>query len=260
MIKSSTAVLAVADIVATVKFYCDVLGFRQNWLWGNPPTFGCVGSGKIEIFLNLQPELARRVEGHEHFFDVEGDVEALYQQHRAASAQIISPLENKPWGIREYTVRDPSGYHLRFSGPLKYERPLGGTNALPPHVRIEPRLATPDEYIALATSVGWNKDHPTASEVLSRTDLGLVAIDTRDNQTVGMLRITGDGRFFMFWDVIVRPSHQGQKIGAAMMEHGLAELRRIAKPGVFVGLYTGKPAFYEPFGFRPDAGGMHMML
>ena len=58
MMKHSTAVLAVADVPQAVDFYERVLGFSKRWLWGDPPTFGCVGSGETEIFMNRQPELA----------------------------------------------------------------------------------------------------------------------------------------------------------------------------------------------------------
>jgi uncharacterized glyoxalase superfamily protein PhnB len=42
------------------------------------------------------------------------DVDALYARHQQNGVMIISPLEKKPWGMREYTVQDPNGYHLRF--------------------------------------------------------------------------------------------------------------------------------------------------
>ena len=90
--------------------------------------------------------------------------------------------------------------------------------------------------------------------------LGTLAIDTRDGQPVGMARVTGDGRNFTIWDVIVRPSHQGQKIGSALMESALAELRRSGAPaGAFVGLFTGKPEFYQRLGFHKGIG-MHLPL
>lgn len=75
-----------------------------------------------------------------------------------------------------------------------------------------------------------------------------------------MARATGDGKSFMIWDVIVYPSHQGQKIGAAMVQRVLDELRRSgAPPGAFVGLFTGRPGFYETLGFTKDLG-MHRAL
>ena len=95
---------------------------------------------------------------------------------------------------------------------------------------------------------------------LTNTLAGVVAVDTRDGQTVGMARSTGDGRYYMLWDVIVRPLHQGQKIGTAMVTRLLDELRaRGAPAGSFVGLFTAKPGFYGQLGFNNDFG-MHRPL
>jgi catechol 2,3-dioxygenase-like lactoylglutathione lyase family enzyme/GNAT superfamily N-acetyltransferase len=260
MITGSTAVLAVADVMKSIAFYTDVLGFKQRWLWGNPPTFGCIGLGACELFLCEQPELATKVEGHMHCIFVERDLDALYEQHRAAGAPIVDPIANKPWGMREYAVRDPSGYHLRFGGPEKFERSAGALDALPPHVRIEIGLPELETCKSLFTSVGWNWREEPTRDSLANTLVGVVAIDTRDGQTVGMARATGDGKFYMLWDVVVRPSHQGQRIGEAMVRRVLDELRaRGAPEGAFVGLFTPKPGFYEKIGFRKEVG-MHMQL
>ena len=259
MISKSTAVFAVADVMRTVEFYVNVLGFKQHWLWQDPPTFGCVGLGQVEVFLCQQPGLAGKVEGHMHWFAAD-DLQALHDQHVAAGATIIEPIENKPWGLREYTVRDCNGYHLRFTGPPTYERPKTAMEMLPPHIRIEAGVPDYPTYAALSESVGWAKHEESMRAALANTLAGVLAIDTRDGQTVGMVRCTGDGKYFMIWDVIVRPSHQGQKIGTAMVQRILEDLvKRGAPQGAFIGLFTGRPGFYETLGFRKDFG-MHRAL
>ncbi len=45
----------------------------------------------------------------------------MYQAHRANGARIVSELEDKPWGLREYTIEDPNGYHLRFESHIEEE-------------------------------------------------------------------------------------------------------------------------------------------
>ncbi len=162
-----------------------------------------------------------------------------------------------PRGVREYTVRDCNGYHVRFMGPQTYERPKTATQSLPPHVRLDVRVATIEEYVDLSGSVGWAHHLPSMEAALRNTRVGVVAIDMRDgaNTTVGMVRCTSDGKFYMLWDVVVRPSHQGQKIGQAMVETVLDELRRTgAREGAFVGLFTGKAGFYERLGFERHFG------
>ena len=122
-IVKSEAILAVADVAATIKFYREKLGFTKEWFWDDPPTHGGVEWGEVDIMFHLDPELAKHVEGHQHYFHVKG-VGDLYARHQQNGVEIISPLERKPWGMREYTVRDPNGYHLRFGencGPNQAE-------------------------------------------------------------------------------------------------------------------------------------------
>jgi catechol 2,3-dioxygenase-like lactoylglutathione lyase family enzyme len=255
MICKSTAVFAVADVQQTVSFYVNVLGFRQHWLWGNPPTFGCVGHGQVELFLSQELALSQRVEGHGHYFFVE-DIDSLYEQHRSAAAPMVAPLETKPWGMREYIVRDPNGYHLRFGASGTYQAPKIRREWHPPHVRLDVGLPDLATFVSLYESVDWAADEPSMQQALERSLFGVLAIDTReDGRAVGMARLTGDGRSFVIWDVIVRPSHQGQKIGRGLVDATVAELRRRGLPkGAFLGLFTGKPGFYEKLGFRSGVG------
>jgi uncharacterized glyoxalase superfamily protein PhnB len=115
-IVKSEAIFAVADVATTVKFYREKLGFTKEWFWNDPPTHGGVQWGEVDLMFHLDAGLAKHVEGHQHYFHVKG-VDDLYARHQQNGVQIISPLERKPWGEREYTIRDPNGYHLRFGEP-----------------------------------------------------------------------------------------------------------------------------------------------
>jgi predicted N-acetyltransferase YhbS/uncharacterized glyoxalase superfamily protein PhnB len=257
-LRSSEAILAVADVPATVKFYRDALGFQGQWLWGTPATFGGVRWGAVHVMFCQQRELAARVEGHQHFFFCH-DVNALRQRHQTTGAPVISEIEDKPWGIREYTVRDINGYHLRFGGSPSYQRPATATSVLPAFIRIVERLPSVDEFAELTRSVGWNPSDPATSALALRNSLyGVVALDTRetdDGRVVGAIRVVGDGaKFFYVQDVMVRPGLQHLRIGSAMMESVMAWLKRSAPRGAFIGLFTGKGGFYERYGFQSGLG------
>ena len=43
------------------------------------------------------------------------DVERHYQRSRAAGAQIVLPLEDRPWGDRCYQATDPEGHQWTFA-------------------------------------------------------------------------------------------------------------------------------------------------
>src|SRR5689334_11745856 len=102
-ISSSQAILAVADVMTAIRFYRDRLGFTHEWVWGDPPDFGGVSWGKVNLMFNLAPELASKVAGHQHAFMVTG-IDRLYERHRQNGVPIVSPLGAKPWGLREYTA------------------------------------------------------------------------------------------------------------------------------------------------------------
>jgi GNAT superfamily N-acetyltransferase len=256
---NAVAILPVPDVTAAVDHYHRILGFNVDFLWQNPPTHAGVSREKAGVQFTLNPARAIKCQT-ELFFFVEG-LDDLYATHRHSGAHIVSSIENKPWGMREYTVRDLWGHELRFTGPEAYMRPTDARATLPLNIRIVERMPTLDEYLTLTTAVGWTADANLASRALQNSLWGVVAIDESadpDPTAVGALRIVGDGvRFCSFQDVMVLPAWQGKHIGSALIETALAYLRRTAPPGMFVSLFTTKPKFYERLGFQ-SGGGMHL--
>ena len=64
------------------------------------------------------PGLAATAAGQQVAIAVPG-IDDMYEIHRANGANIVSQLEDKPWGLREYAVEDPNGYHLRFGSHIE---------------------------------------------------------------------------------------------------------------------------------------------
>ncbi len=243
MLTGSSPILVAADVPSTVRFYTGVLGFTSSWVWGEPPTIGAATWGTVTIMFSQMPDLVGKVEGHEHWLDVE-DVNALHALHLERGAMIVSDIEDKPWGRREYTVRDPNGYYLRFAGDASYV-PVAPT-AFPTGVEILRRKPTLEEYQQVVGSAVYNK--AGASGVFERSWAGVVATDPA-GEVIGTVRVMYDAPgWFSIWDVAVLPDWQGQRIGTAMMEAAL-EIVREESPGAFVYLFTYRHEFYERIGF-----------
>ena len=250
---SSTAIFASSDIEATLAHYKDVLGFESSWTWGEPPTFGSATMGGVTIMFNLQPELAARVQGHQHWIKVD-DADELYRLHQAKGAMVVQEIEDKPWGVREYVVEDPNGYHLRFAGPLSTSPRK--SQPFPPGVTIERRKPTDEEYSAVAgASFGHKEPVPG---LLERTWNGVVALSP-SGESIGVLRIVQDAPgWFSIWDVAVVPDWQARRIGSKMMEEALAMVRE-ASPGAIVHLFTFQHGFYERLGFAKETVSMRRL-
>src|SRR6202008_1847639 len=106
-------ILAVRNVVETLQYWRDVLGFPETWTWGEPPNYGGVRWQGVFIQFSQNPELASASKGNAIFIRV-NKLEALYHFHQEKNAEIVEPLENKPWGMAGYTIRELNGYYVVF--------------------------------------------------------------------------------------------------------------------------------------------------
>ena len=49
------------------------------------------------------------------------DADALYAWHRSNGVEVAQPPDDRPYGLRDYTVRDRDGYYLTFGHRLRDE-------------------------------------------------------------------------------------------------------------------------------------------
>jgi uncharacterized glyoxalase superfamily protein PhnB len=115
---SAVPVVATDDVAASVDYFVHVLGFASEFLWGDPPVYAGVNAGKAVVYFARDSEMARLIREHglapELFLWVTG-VDNVYARHRAAGAIIVEALSDRPWGARQYVLREPNGYHLKIA-------------------------------------------------------------------------------------------------------------------------------------------------
>jgi catechol 2,3-dioxygenase-like lactoylglutathione lyase family enzyme len=135
----------VADLEGAIEFYVSKLGFTLAFTWGDPPSFAGVNLDRTQIFLDQShpPDPA----GCCLFFNV-GNVDALYEFHRANGVAIAQEIADRPWHIRDYTVRDLHGYHIVFGQHLLDAGTPSPIERVDMHVRLEKRLAALVEDLA----------------------------------------------------------------------------------------------------------------
>ncbi len=260
-VRSITPILPVADIGATLTYYRDVLGADDGWKWGDPPTHaGCL-LGSAELQFSLDPSLSAGSRGLSIFLNVV-NIEDHYSARRNAGARIVSELESKPWGVREYNVEDCNGIRLRFAegGFLNARREkLQGVEMVRRHL-------SPNELKNLMMAVQWHFDDDLEKLRVSVEEPMCTAVAEYQGNVIGTGSILGHATGnYLISNVIVHPDFQSQGVGKLIMQELDNWLSENSVPGAMVKLFTGldRQAFYGQFGFRgPEQGliGMNKVL
>jgi len=129
--------LAVDDVKVAADFYTGKLGFWLAYLWGDPPVTAGVNLGNVQVMLNRGKPSP---DGCSVYFVVD-DVDGLHAVHAAAGVDIVEPPDDKPYGLREYSVHDLHGYTLLFGQHLMPREPQLEIQRVDVPVRLERRLA-----------------------------------------------------------------------------------------------------------------------
>jgi len=244
-------VLAVRDVSETILYWQEVLGFPVKWTWGEPPTHGAVSWHNAHIQFYQDPERAAASKGNSVWIRLQR-LEELYKMHQHKNAEIVAPLENQPWGMAQYTVKEINGYFIHFAGVIT-EREKS-TTILSADINIIERIPSIKEYREMAIAVGWS---PSSADnmiqsILEAAIFAVIAEDTLNNETVGCALLLGDNAsFYYIKDVMVCPHWQGKRVGTALMQALTHWLEKNAADNALVSLITreGLEAFYQQFGF-----------
>jgi uncharacterized glyoxalase superfamily protein PhnB len=127
----------VNDVLAAADYYVSKLAFRRGSSWGDPPTMIGVNLGGVSMHL---AQGTPSPNGCSVYFVI-GDADELYEFQRANGAEIVAPPEDRPYGLRDYRVRDQDGYELGFGHRLHDAGPPLEIERVDVHVRLEKRLA-----------------------------------------------------------------------------------------------------------------------
>ena len=112
------------DAAASIKWYCDVLGFSLNERWEQEGTFlgGAVVHGEVafNIFQDDWKLGRDRKKGQGvRLFITTADNIDTYARAITSRGQTLEHEPKDEWGFRAFSVADPDGYKLTFMRPLK---------------------------------------------------------------------------------------------------------------------------------------------
>lgn len=113
MVTKLFPIFAVRDLNEALRYYCDVLGFSEAWKWGQPPHRAGVTMDQVEIHLDGAGLGAPP--GQSIAYCHMTGIEEFYQECRRRGATVERELGERPWGVRDFQVADPSGNKLGFA-------------------------------------------------------------------------------------------------------------------------------------------------
>jgi uncharacterized glyoxalase superfamily protein PhnB len=109
----SRCVLAVHDLALSTRYYVDVLGFSRDPI--DAAGWSFLTRDNFSVMLGECPDQKPASELGDHSYFAYWHIEGLddfYRELSARGALLMSQPADKPWGMREFTLRTPDGHRL----------------------------------------------------------------------------------------------------------------------------------------------------
>lgn len=107
-------VLAVKDLKVATAYFIDKLGFDRDF---TAPGWEFLSFGIFKVMLGeCSDEMSAEATGNHSWFAhaLIENVDEVYDEFVTRGAEIISPIADKPWGIREFCIVTPDGHRIVF--------------------------------------------------------------------------------------------------------------------------------------------------
>ena len=107
-------VLAVKDLKVEADYYINKLGFDRDF---TAPGWEFLSFGDFKVMLGeCADEMTAEETGNHSWYAhaLVENVDEVYREFIERGAKILSTTEDKPWGLREFSVRTPDGHRIAF--------------------------------------------------------------------------------------------------------------------------------------------------
>jgi uncharacterized glyoxalase superfamily protein PhnB len=116
-IESVTPILSVLDLPRALAFYEEKLGFSRAWTWGDPIELAGICRGQVELNLGARGKLGPQ--GPSQVYLRVSPIGAWWELAKASGAELLVEIADRPYGLRDFSIRDESGNRLDFGEPIR---------------------------------------------------------------------------------------------------------------------------------------------
>jgi uncharacterized glyoxalase superfamily protein PhnB len=122
MIRQIAPVFFTTNILGTIAYYSEKLGFECLGKWQDPPVYAIVAFDQHAIhFRCAEPPTPNPNKYSDELLDAYifvKDADALYAEYASRGVEFARGLANMPWKSREFVVKDCDGRLLAFGSNL----------------------------------------------------------------------------------------------------------------------------------------------
>lgn len=114
--------LVASDVARLAEFYRDSLGFRIDYLYGEPPFYGLVSRDGAHLNLrqlcgNVIDQESREKEQFLSAAIPTENVKSLFLEYQGNGVTFFQKLKRQPWDADDFIVKDPDGNLICFASP-----------------------------------------------------------------------------------------------------------------------------------------------
>jgi uncharacterized glyoxalase superfamily protein PhnB len=113
MMRGSTTVMTVKNVLESLAYYRDKLGFDVAFEYGKPTFYVGLCSGEVTLHL-IDAARTPRQPGHGAVSIFVDDVDALHSELVKRGAKVLKAPQDYDYGLRDFDVADLDGNMIFF--------------------------------------------------------------------------------------------------------------------------------------------------
>ena len=108
--------LPVKDLRATLDYYRDILGFKEEWTFGEKD--GGISRDGLQLIFAEDPDFTNDINNAQHRLGIMwfvDQIDEVFSEFSKKNIEIADDLRVHPYGLREFAFIDINGYYVRVA-------------------------------------------------------------------------------------------------------------------------------------------------